>query len=111
MELLQAKGSEGEFELVKLPKITVRLDEEEAFSFGKISPALVIGFGIHFTWMFLVQFSADHLFFEGAPAGTSSASHLLSLSIFVLTLFAYAALLRKCGNCSTRRTTATAIAW
>lgn len=96
---------------MKLPKITVRLDEEEAFSFGKISPALVIGFGIHFTWMFLVQFSADHLFFEGAPAGTSSASHLLSLSIFVLTLFAYAALLRKCGNCSTRRTTATAIAW
>lgn len=81
--------------MVKLPKVTIAIDEEGALSFGKISPALVIGFGIHFTWMFLVQFSASHLFFEGAPEGTAAISHVFSLCVFVLTLFAYTAFLQQ----------------
>ena len=47
--------------MVKLTKVTIAIDEEGSLAFGKISPALVIGFGIHFTWMFLVHFSAAHL--------------------------------------------------
>lgn len=81
--------------MVKLPKVTIAIDEEGALAFGKISPALVIGFGIHFTWMFLVQFSASHLFFAGAPEGTASVSHIFSLCVFVITLFAYAVCLKQ----------------
>lgn len=81
--------------MVKLPKVTIAIDEEGSLAFGKISPALVIGFGIHFAWMFLVQFSASHLFFAGAPEGTAAISHVFSLCVFVLTLFAYAAFLQQ----------------
>ncbi len=81
--------------MVKLPKVTIAIDEEGSLAFGKISPALVIGFGIHFTWMFLVQFSAAHLFLEGAAEGTATVSHVFSLCVFILTLLAYAAFIKQ----------------
>lgn len=74
---------------MRLPKITIAVDKDDGFAFGEISPALVIGFGIRFTWMFSMQFSANRLFFATATAETSSISQIASLGFFLTTFFVY----------------------
>lgn len=44
---------------MKLPYIKVEVEyrEEETGADGKVSPALIVGFGLHWAWVYLFMFN------------------------------------------------------
>ena len=77
---------------VNIPKLTVRVSEDDGFSLGKLSGALIAGFGIHWAWVYLCMFSGARLFFWFADdrGAAASAFYLVSLTFLVATLLSYA---------------------
>ena len=53
---------------IKLPRVKVEVREDEGFSLGKLSPALIVGFGAHWAWVYLTMFNGQQLFFWNAAA-------------------------------------------
>lgn len=81
---------------IKLPRVKVEVREDEGFSLGKLSPALIVGFGAHWAWVYLTMFNGQQLFFWNAadPAVPAGLFHPVSLVFFVMTLLSYGVLSR-----------------
>ena len=84
---------------IKLPRVKVEVREDEGFSLGKLSPALIVGFGAHWAWVYLTMFNGQQLFFWNAadPAVPAGLFHPVSLVFFVMTLLSYGVLSRACA--------------
>lgn len=81
---------------MKLPHIKVEVEyrEEETGAPGKVSPALIVGFGLHWAWVYLFMFNGQYILFPEAD----SMQLLLSVSSGVfhaLALLLYAVCLKK----------------
>ena len=53
---------------MKLPYIKVEVEyrEEETGAPGKVSPALIVGFGLHWAWVYLFMFNGQYILFTEA---------------------------------------------
>lgn len=80
---------------IKLPRLKVEVSEDDRFSLGKLSLPLIVGFGVHWAWVYLTMFNGGSLFFwnSGDPGSSASVFYLASLVFLVLSLFTY-------GTCS-----------
>jgi len=76
---------------IKLPSVRVELNNEEGLSLGKLSVPLIVGFGVHWSWMYLVIFSNESLFFHSnaSPSQTSELFSSALLGFSAIMLFAY----------------------
>lgn len=81
---------------IKLPRLKLDYSEDESFSLGKLSLPLIVGFGIHWAWVYLTMFNGKTLFFwEAVHAEQSSRIFfIISLACFIVALFSYAAFSR-----------------
>ena len=77
---------------MKLPYIKVEYREEETEAPGKMSPALIVGFGLHWAWVYLLMFNGQIILFPQAAsmqallAVTSGAAMALTLLLYALCL-------------------------
>lgn len=76
---------------IKLPRLKVEVQEDDHFSLGKLSPSLIIGFGIHWSWVYLTMFNGGSTFFWNAAESDGAAAlfHIASLVWFTSTLLAH----------------------
>lgn len=73
---------------MKLPRITIEYYEEESFAPGKLSFPLVMGFGVHWAWVYLFMFGGSSPF--SSQAGEArSVLFLVSATCLALTLLSY----------------------
>lgn len=74
---------------MKLPYITIEYREETSFAVGKMSAGLVVGFGLHWAWVYLVMYNGLSLLgISSSPV--SAYAFPLSLVVFIATFFGYA---------------------
>lgn len=77
---------------MKLPYIKVEYREEDTGAPGKMSPALIVGFGLHWTWVYLFMFNGQYLLFPEAPSmqvllsASSGLIHAAALLLYALFL-------------------------
>lgn len=77
---------------MKLPYIKVEYREEETEAPGKMSPALIAGFGLHWAWVYLLMFNGQIILFpqvasmQSLLAVTSGAAMALTLLLYALCL-------------------------
>lgn len=77
---------------MKLPYIKVEYREEETEAPGKMSPALIVGFGLHWAWVYLLMFNGQIILFpqvasmQSLLAVTSGAAMALTLLLYALCL-------------------------
>ena len=65
---------------MKLPYIKVEVEyrEEETGAPGKVSPALIVGFGLHWAWVYLFMFNGQYILFPEADS-MQLLTHVLRL--------------------------------
>ncbi len=73
---------------MRLPHVTIEYREEEAAGVGKVSPSLIVGFGLHWAWIFSAVFSAN-LIFPFWSQTASSAMMIVSMLCMAVTLLCY----------------------
>lgn len=73
---------------MRLPHITIEYQEEESYALGKVSPSLIVGFGAHWTWVYLFMFNGGQLFYPGS-AYLQDVLFLSSIALFSATLLGY----------------------
>ena len=73
---------------MKLPHVTIEYRDEESAGVGKVSPSLIVGFGLHWAWIFSAVFSANLIFPFWWPAA-SSAAMIVSMVFMAATLLCY----------------------
>ncbi len=73
---------------MKLPHVTIEYRDEESAGVGKISPSLIVGFGLHWAWIFSAVFSSNLIFPFWWPAA-SSAVMIGSMVFMAATLLCY----------------------
>lgn len=73
---------------MKLPRITIEYYEEESFAPGKLSFPLIMGFAIHWAWVYLFMFGGASLFFLQSN-GAHAVLFLVSATCLALTLLSY----------------------
>lgn len=73
---------------MRLPRITIEYQEEESYALGKVSPSLIVGFGAHWTWVYLFVFNGGQLFYPGS-AYLQDVLFLSSIALFSATLLGY----------------------
>ncbi len=79
---------------MKLPYIKVEVEyrEEETGAPGKVSPALILGFGLHWAWVYLFMFNGQYILFPEADSmqlllsATSGIFHALTLLSYAVCL-------------------------
>ncbi|MEE0706264.1 MAG: helix-turn-helix transcriptional regulator [Adlercreutzia sp.] len=79
---------------MKLPHIKVEVEyrEEDTGAPGKMSPALIAGFGLHWAWVYLFMFNGQYVLFPALGSmqlvlsATSGAFHALTLLAYALFL-------------------------
>lgn len=79
---------------MKLPYIKVEVEyrEEETGAPGKVSPALIAGFGLHWAWVYLFMFNGQYILFPETAAmqtllsATSGATHAAALLMYAIFL-------------------------
>lgn len=62
---------------LKLPRFEVTRAEDEGFSLGKLSGALILGFGMHWSWVYLTMFNGIQLFVGAGAVEAEASSRLL----------------------------------
>lgn len=73
---------------MKLPRITIEYYEEESFAPGKLSFPLIMGFAIHWAWVYLFMFGGSSPFFLQSN-GAHAVLFLVSATCLALTLLSY----------------------
>lgn len=73
---------------MRLPRITIEYQEEETYALGRVSFALIAGFGLHWAWVYLFMFNGAALFFPHVT-GMQSTLFPVSLAAFAATLLCY----------------------
>ena len=79
---------------MKLPHIKVEVEyrEEETGAPGKASPALIVGFGLHWAWVYLFMFNGQYILFPEADSmqlllsATSGIFHAVALLLYAVFL-------------------------
>lgn len=79
---------------MKLPHIKVEVEyrEEETGAPGKVSPALIVGFGLHWAWVYLFMFNGQYILFPEADSmqlplsATSGIFHAVALLLYAVFL-------------------------
>ena len=79
---------------MKLPYIKVEVEyrEEETGAPGKVSPALIAGFGLHWAWVYLFMFNGQYILFPEADSmqlllsATSGIFHAMALLLYAVFL-------------------------
>lgn len=79
---------------MKLPYIKVEVEyrEEETGAPGKVSPALIVGFGLHWAWVYLFMFNGQYILFPEADSmqlllsASSGIFHALALLLYAVCL-------------------------
>lgn len=79
---------------MKLPYIKVEVEyrEEETGAPGKVSPALIVGFGLHWAWVYLFMFNGQYILFPEADSmqlllsATSGIFHAVALLLYAVFL-------------------------
>ena len=79
---------------MKLPYIKVEVEyrEEETGAPGKVSPALIVGFGLHWAWVYLFIFNGQYILFPEADSmqlllsATSGVFHAVALLLYAVFL-------------------------
>lgn len=79
---------------MKLPYIKVEVEyrEEETGAPGKVSPALIVGFGLHWAWVYLFMFNGQYILFPEADSmqlllsATSGVFHAVALLLYAVFL-------------------------
>ena len=79
---------------MKLPYIKVEVEyrEEETGAPGKVSPALIAGFGLHWAWVYLFMFNGQYILFPEADSmqlllsATSGIFHAVALLLYAVFL-------------------------
>ncbi len=79
---------------MKLPHVTIEYREEESYAVGKMSFELIVGFGLHWAWMFLFMYNGHNLFRTGDET-YANTFFVASLAVFSCALIAYAAFLKR----------------
>lgn len=77
---------------MKLPHITIEYRDEEPRAIGKMSVPLILGFGIHWAWVYAAMYNGPYLFDTGMLPG-SDITLGISLAFFTATLLCYGAFL------------------
>ncbi len=73
---------------MKLPRITIEYCEEESYALGRLSFPLIMGFGIHWAWIYLFMFGGSSLFYP--QVGDAHAVLFpVSATFFAATLLCY----------------------
>ena len=91
---------------MKLPHIKVEVEyrEEETGAPGKVSPALIVGFGLHWAWVYLFMFNGQYILFPEADSmqlllsATSGIFHAVALLLYAVFLKQARQLLCMAGN-------------
>ena len=77
---------------MKLPYIKVEYRDEDTGAPGKMSPSLIIGFGLHWAWVYLFMFNGQYILFPAmesmqvllaAVSGVCHAATLLAYAVFL----------------------------
>lgn len=77
---------------MKLPHITVEYREEDTGAPGKMSPTLIVGFGLHWVWVYLFMFNGQFVLFPetgfmqtllSTVSGVVHAAVLLAYAVFL----------------------------
>ena len=77
---------------MKLPHIKVEYHEEDTGAPGKMSLALILGFGLHWAWVYLFMFNGQYILFPqaasmqlllSATSGVCHAATLLGYALFL----------------------------
>lgn len=79
---------------MKLPYIKVEVEyrEEETGAPGKVSPVLIVGFGLHWAWVYLFMFNGQYILFPEADSmqlllsATSGVFHAVALLLYAVFL-------------------------
>ena len=77
---------------MKLPYIKVEYREEDTGAPGKMSPALIVGFGLHWAWVYLFMFNGQYLLFPESGSmqtllsTTSGVAHAVTLLLYAVCL-------------------------
>ena len=79
---------------MKLPYIKVEVEyrEEETGAPRKVSPALIVGFGLHWAWVYLFMFNGQYILFPEADSmqlllsTTSGIFHAVALLLYAVFL-------------------------
>lgn len=77
---------------MKLPYIKVEYREEDTGAPGKMSPALIAGFGLHWAWVYLFMFNGQYLLFPESGSmqtllsTTSGVAHAVTLLLYAVCL-------------------------
>ncbi len=79
---------------MRLPHVTIEYRDEESAGVGKVSPSLIVGFGLHWAWIFSAVFSANLIFPFWWPA-CSSAGMVISMTFMAATLLCYSLFFKK----------------
>ncbi len=79
---------------MKLPHVTIEYRDEESAGVGKISPSLIVGFGLHWAWIFSAVFSSNLIFPFWWPAA-SSAVMIVSMVFMAATLLCYSLFFKR----------------
>ena len=79
---------------MRLPKVTITYQEEETYALGKISVTQIVGFGIHwgwmYAWLYLFALRGSDLFARDAPE-FGAPCVVVALATLAVVLFCYAA--------------------
>ncbi len=79
---------------MKLPHVTIEYREEESCAVGKMSAELIVGFGIHWAWMYLCMYNGHDLFQTG-DVTYANVPFVTSATVLACTLLVYAACLKR----------------
>lgn len=79
---------------MKLPHITVEYREEDTGAPGKMSPALIVGFGLHWAWVYLFMFNGQFVLFPETGFMQTLLS-TVSGTVHAVVLLAYAVCLKQ----------------
>ncbi len=79
---------------MKLPHVSVEYIEEESFAPGEMSAPLIVGFGVHWAWVYAFMFNEASLF-HVLPADAHIVMFSVSLLTLVATLLCYGLFLER----------------
>ena len=87
---------------MKFPRLKIEYEEEESYALGQVSAPLIVGYGMHWAWVYLFVFNGSMLFFPDAP----QMQHILfpvSLAAFMCTFLCYSIFLQPARRLFSKR--------
>lgn len=86
--LLHDALEQGNYEAARISKLKWNTARRRPGAPGKVSPALIVGFGLHWAWVYLFMFSGQYILFPEADSmqlllsATSGVFHAVALLLY-----------------------------